>query len=139
MSSTPRIEPWGTLASISVHGEFWSFKTIICFLLFKKSVTILKRLPDIPFCFSLRGSPSYQTSSNAFETSRTTSLSSHLSSNDLYMSWMIDISWLIHEFLYLNPNWFDESKLFSLRNSRILLYINRSKIFQQIGRKKIGR
>ena len=73
-SRGPRKKPCEILAPTFVHGEFWPFNTTLCFLLFKKSVTVLKRLPDIPFCFSLKGSPSCQTLSNALEISRKTFL-----------------------------------------------------------------
>ena len=66
-SNRPRIESWGTPSSTFVHGDFLSFKTLLCILVFRKSVIILKRLPDIRFCFNLMGSSSSQTLSNAFE------------------------------------------------------------------------
>ena len=52
-SSGPRIEPWGTPASIFAHFECWPFKTTIFFLSFKKLVRVSSKLPFTPFCFSL--------------------------------------------------------------------------------------
>ena len=56
----------------------------------------------------------------------------HLSSRDLYISWVIDKRWLIQEFPGLKPDWFKEMKLFLIRNLNISLNINLSRIFQQL-------
>ena len=66
-SNRLRIGSWGIPSSTFVHGDFWSFKTLLYILVFRKSVMILKRLPDIWFWFNLMRSPSSQTLSNAFE------------------------------------------------------------------------
>ena len=55
----PRAGPCGTHDSISDHEGSWIFNTNFCFLCFKKSVTVLKRLPNIPFCFNLKIGPLY--------------------------------------------------------------------------------
>ena len=47
----PKIDLCGPPDSILDHEESWSFNTSLCFLSFKKSVRVLKRLPDIPFIF----------------------------------------------------------------------------------------
>ena len=84
-SSGSGIEPWGTLASTCVHGEFWPYKTTLFFLLFEKSIRVLEKLPDIPFSFSLKRNTSCQTLPNVFEISRNTPLTSWPSSNNLYI------------------------------------------------------
>ena len=43
----PRIDPSGTPNSILDYEGSWPFNTTLCFLSFKKSVRVLKRLPDI--------------------------------------------------------------------------------------------
>ena len=45
----PRMEPSGTPAQMSTQDEHWLFKTTFCFLLAKKSFSILIRSPHIPF------------------------------------------------------------------------------------------
>ena len=49
----PRMELWGTPTRISTQEEHWSFKTILCFLLVKKSFSLLMRSPHISFWRSL--------------------------------------------------------------------------------------
>ena len=49
----PRLEPSNTLARISTQGEYWPFKTTLCFLLVKKSFIILIRSQHIQFGCSL--------------------------------------------------------------------------------------
>ena len=49
----PRMEFWGTPTRISTQEEHWSFKTILCFLLVKKSFSLLMRSPHISFWRSL--------------------------------------------------------------------------------------
>ena len=53
MNNGPRIDPWGTPASMLTHDECCPFKITLCFLRLKKFVIIFRRLPDIPFCFNL--------------------------------------------------------------------------------------
>ena len=55
----PRIDPWGTPDSILDREQesSWSFNTTLCFLNFEKSVRVLKRLLDMPFCFNLKIRP----------------------------------------------------------------------------------
>ena len=45
----PRMEPCRTPARISTQEEHWPFKTTLCFLLVKKSFSILIKSPHIPF------------------------------------------------------------------------------------------
>ena len=52
-NNAPRTDPWGTPASMLTHVEWCPFKATLCFLRLKKSVMILKRIPDIPFYFNL--------------------------------------------------------------------------------------
>ena len=68
----------------------------------------------MPFCFSLK--ITCQTFSNAFEILRKTPLTSNPSPKDLHISWVIDKSLLIQESPGLKPDWFEEIKLFSIRN-----------------------
>ena len=49
-----RIDPYGMPDSILDHEDGWPFNTTLCFLSFKKSVRVLKRLPDMSFCFTLK-------------------------------------------------------------------------------------
>ena len=93
----------------------------------------------MPFCFSLKIIPLCQTFSNTFEISRKTPLTSNPSSKDLHISWVIDKSWLIQESPGLKPDWFEEMKLFSIRNLDISLNISLSSIFPQIGSNETGR
>ena len=46
---SPTMEPRGTPALISNQDEHWPFKTILCFLLVKKSLSILIKSPHISF------------------------------------------------------------------------------------------
>ena len=57
-----------------------------------------------------------QTASNTFPISRKTPLTSILSSKDLYILWVKEKSWLTEESPGLKPDWFEEIKLFSIRN-----------------------
>ena len=45
----PRMEPGDTTARISTQEEYWPFRTTLCFLLVKKSFSILIMSPHIPF------------------------------------------------------------------------------------------
>ena len=45
--------------------------------------------------------------------------------------YFLDVSWLVHESPGLKPDWLGDIKLFSVKNSYILLYNILSNIFQQ--------
>ena len=45
----PGIEPYGILASVAAHEEYFSFKTSLCFRWYKKSVTIIFFLSPVIF------------------------------------------------------------------------------------------
>ena len=47
------IESWGTPALASAQEEVCSLRTTLYFLFLKKFDNRFKRLPDVPFCFSL--------------------------------------------------------------------------------------
>ena len=68
----PRIDPCGTPDSILDHEDSGPFNTTLCFLKFKKSVRVLKRLPDMPFCFNLKIRPLRHTLSKALDMSKNT-------------------------------------------------------------------
>ena len=76
------MEPWGTPALTSAQEGVYPLKTTLCFLLLKKLDNRFKRLPDIPFCFSLKLMPSCHTLSKALNMSRNTLQTSKSSSND---------------------------------------------------------
>ena len=63
-------------------------------------------------------------------------LTSQPSSNDLYISWVIDKSWLMQESSGLKPDWFWDIKSFSMRKENFLLYNNLPKTFPHIRRRK---
>ena len=46
---SPKIEPCGTPAVISIQLELWPLNTTLCFLLLRKSIKIFNNLPEIPF------------------------------------------------------------------------------------------
>ena len=52
--SEPRMEPWGSPALTSAQEEVCPLRTTLCFLFLKKFDNRFKRLPDMPFCFSLK-------------------------------------------------------------------------------------
>ena len=56
-SSGSSMKPWRTPALTSAQEEVCT----LCFLFFKKFDNRIKRLPDIPFCFSLKIIPSCPT------------------------------------------------------------------------------
>ena len=82
---------------------------------------------------------SCQTTSNAFTMSRNTPRTSYPSSNDAYISWVIDKSWLMQEPPGLKPDWFVEIRWFVMRKLNISLYNIHSNISQHIDRNEIGR
>ena len=111
----PRIDPWGTRAFTSLQDECWPFKTTLCFLEFKRSFESSSNLPDMPFFWSLNIRLSCHTLSNAFDVSKNTRRTSKPSSKDLYISWVIERSWLMQESPPLNPDWCDDIILLSIR------------------------
>ena len=52
------MEPSGTPAVRSTQEEDCPLRTTLCFLYLKKFDNRFKRLPDMPFCFSLKIRPS---------------------------------------------------------------------------------
>ena len=78
----PKIEPWGTPASILVQEEYFLFSTTGSFLFDKKSIIKFGSFPDIPFCFNFYIRP---LGHNALEISRKTLLTSYPSPKDLYI------------------------------------------------------
>ena len=80
------MEPWGTPALTSDQSETCPFNKTLCFLFLRKSHEGFSKLPDTPFYLNLKMRPSCQALSNAFDISKKTSLTSNLSSNDLYIS-----------------------------------------------------
>ena len=102
----PRTDPPGTSASILDHEETRPFHTTQCFPIFKKSMRVLKVLPDIPFCFNLKIKPLCHSLSKAFNMSENTDWTSWWSSKDLQTWWVIDKSWLIHRSPGLKPDWY---------------------------------
>ena len=132
------MEPWGTPALTFFTVENCSLRITRCFLSFKKSRKRFSKFPDMPFWVSLKMIPSCQTLSNAFEISRNTRVTSRPSSKELYISWVIDKSWLIQESPCLKPDWLAEISLFSIKNSNISLNINLSRIFPHIGSSDTG-
>ena len=49
----PRIDLWGTPALTLAHEEYWPFKTTLCFLASRKSITKFNKLPLNPSFFNL--------------------------------------------------------------------------------------
>ena len=70
--------------------------------------------------------------------SRETPVTSKPSPKGVYISWVIDKRWVIQESPGLKPDWFEEIKLFSIRNLNISLNISLSNIFPQIGSNETG-
>ena len=70
----------GTSAWILDHGDNWPFNTTLCCLSFKKSVKVLKRLPDILICFNLKLRPLCHTLLKSLGMSKNSNLTSWLSS-----------------------------------------------------------
>ena len=101
----PKIDPCWTPAFILAQAETWALSTTLCCLLLKKSIRMFNSLPEMPFCSSLKITPSCQTLSKALHISKKTLLTSIPSSKDLRISWIIDNSWFIQESPGLKPNW----------------------------------
>ena len=134
-----KMEPWGTPVLTFFHVENCPLRTTLCFLCFKKSSKRFSKFPDLSIWVSLKMIPSCYILSNAFEISRKTLLTSRRSSKELYISWVIDNSWLMQETPGLKPDWLEEMSLFSIKKSNISLNINLSRIFPQIGGSDTGR
>ena len=77
----------------------------------------------IPWCHAL---------SNAFYISRKTLLTLSPRSKDSYISWVIDISWLMQESPCFKPACFDKIIISSIKKLKMSLNINLSRIFPQI-------
>ena len=93
------------------------------------SKSLLRSFTDVRVsCTSENKEGSCHTLSNAFDISKKTLLTSSPTSKDLYVSWVIDNSWLMQEL----PG-FDKISLFSIKKLNILLNSNLSRIFLQIG------
>ena len=107
--SWPNIDPGGTPALILAQDELWLLRITLCFQFLKKSVK------EIPLRLSLWIIPSCHTLSKAFEMSRNTPLTSQLSSKLENISWVMPNNWLTHESPGLNPDWFSDIKLFSIK------------------------
>ena len=129
----PSMEPWGNQLLTFSYKENCLLRTTRCFLSFKKSRQKFSKSPGMPFWVRLKIIPSYHTLSNAFEISRNTLLTSRPSSKELYITWVIIYSWLMQESPSLKPDWLEWRSLFSMKNSKILLNVNLSRIFPEIG------
>ena len=134
----PKIEPCGTPTVTLSQDECWPFRTTLCFRQERKSRKRFKRFPEVLFWFSLRRKPSCHTLSKALDISKKTYLTSNPLSNDLYISWVIASNWLTQESPGLNPDWFGEIILISVKMANISLKMRGSKILLQIGSKEIG-
>ena len=69
--------------------------------------------------------------------SRKKPLASNPSSKEFYSSWVVDKIWLIQESLGLKPDWFEETKLFKIKNLSISLNIR--VFFRKLMSKKTDR
>ena len=72
--------------------KYLMIKTVLYYLLFKKSIKTHKRLPKILFCPNLKTTPSFYTLWNIFDTSSKTLLVLRHPSNDLEIVCVIDKS-----------------------------------------------
>ena len=70
--SGPSLEPWGVPVWKSAQEDVCTLETTPCSPLLKKFVNRFKRLPDMPFCFSLKMIPLCHTLSKALDISRNT-------------------------------------------------------------------
>ena len=128
------MEPWCTLALAFFHAENCLLRITCCFFHLKRHP-----IPYIQFWVSLKMIPSCHTLSNTFEILSNTLLNLRPSSKELYISWLIDNSWLIQESPGLKPDWQEEISLFSIKNLSISLNINLSRFFPHIGSSDTGR
>ena len=99
-----------------VHVETCPFKTTLGFLFLEKSHNKFKSSPNIPFRFNLKIIPSCHTLSNAFDISRNTLLTLNSSSNDLYISCVLEKRWLTQEFPGLKADYFCKIRPFLMKN-----------------------
>ena len=95
--------------------------------------------PVTPLCFDLKMRPFRQILSKALEISGKVPLNSKPSSNDRYISYVIDTSLHMTESPCLKSDWLEDIRLFSMKNSKKLLYNKRSNIFPHIGSNETGR
>ena len=114
----PRIGYCSTPASLLDHEHTWEFSTILYFLNFKMSVRVLKRLPNITFCFYKKIRPlSYALSKSYVQDHG----SNFLTVIKYFQIWFAnDGSCFMQEFLSWKPNWFCDTKLFSMKTLNIL-------------------
>ena len=82
-NNEPRMDPCGPADSIFDHEDSWPFNTTLCFLSLKKSLRVLKRLPDIPFYFNLKIRHLCHSLSKVLDMSKNTDRTSWLLSKDL--------------------------------------------------------
>ena len=82
--------------------------------------------------------PLCQTFPSTFNILQNTPLSSYALLSDLWISWVIDGTWLLKEYPSLKPNRFLAINLFSIKNWNILSKISSFKIFPQNGSSDIG-
>ena len=95
--------------------------SVFCFL---KNVTLsLKARQLCHFVLNLKIIPSCHTLPNAFEISMKTFLILNPSSNDLYISCIIEKSWLTQESPGSKPDWFCEIRPLLIKNGNISLRI----------------
>ena len=99
------------------YEENWPLRSILCFLFPRKSFKT-----DMLYRFNFKMRSLCYTLSNDLHISRNTPRTSYPTSQDLYISWVIDRSWLIHESLGLKQDWFGEIRLFLLKKLYILFY-----------------
>ena len=78
-----KVDPCGTPNSILDHENIWPVNITLCFLSFKNSVSVLKRLPYITFRFNLKIWPLCHTLSKALDMSKNAERASWPSSKDL--------------------------------------------------------
>ena len=133
------MEPWGTPALTFFYVEYCTLRATRWLLSFKKSRKRFNKFPDMSFWVSLKMIPSCDTLSSAFEISRKTLQTSRPSSKEIYISWVIDSSWLMQESPGLKPDWLEEISLFSTKNSDISLNINLSSVFPPTCSSNTGR
>ena len=98
---------------ISNQEKHWPLRTILCFLLVKKSFSILIISPHISFWRSLEIHPTCPTLPKAFEISRNNPRTSRTISKVLKISWLMESSWLMRESPGLKPAYFGDIKSFS--------------------------
>ena len=134
-SSGPSSDPWRNPASILVHEEYCAFKTTVCFLKFKKWVIISNEFfwNTILLSFACPCAVPYQMLLKCLKIY----LEPQEHRQKIFKFQVIGRSWLIHESLGLKPDWLEYVKLFSVKNSNILLHNILSNIFRTTGSKDI--